>query len=152
GDEFFLRDHVVQGEPVLPGVAYLEMARAAVLAAAGEEAHGRAVCLANVVWVRRFTPGQAGREVAIELEPSEDGAIAFEIFSRAPEGEDGEPLLHSQGRAVLAAPADAPLLDLAGLRAACPHAGLPRGEFYEAFANRGFRYGPAHRAVAALFS
>ena len=29
GEEFFLRDHVVGGEPVLPGVAYLEIARLA---------------------------------------------------------------------------------------------------------------------------
>jgi len=29
GDEFFLRDHVVNGEKVLSGVCYLEMARAA---------------------------------------------------------------------------------------------------------------------------
>ena len=86
GGEFFLRDHVIKDERVLPGVAYLEMARAAVLAAAGEEARGRAICLANVVWVRRFALGQAARagarEVAIELAPSEDGAIAFEILSR----------------------------------------------------------------------
>ena len=36
GEEFFLMDHQVQGQKVLPGVAYLEMARAA-LTAAGEE-------------------------------------------------------------------------------------------------------------------
>src|SRR5436190_1503955 len=30
GDEFFLADHRVKGQKVLPGVAYLEMARAAV--------------------------------------------------------------------------------------------------------------------------
>ena len=30
GEEFFLTDHVVNGQKVLPGVAYLEMARAAV--------------------------------------------------------------------------------------------------------------------------
>ena len=30
GDEFFLSDHVVNGQKILPGVAYLEMAREAV--------------------------------------------------------------------------------------------------------------------------
>ncbi|MFX9127653.1 hypothetical protein ABTN71_19915, partial [Acinetobacter baumannii] len=30
GEEFFLKDHVVGGQRVLPGVAYLELARAAV--------------------------------------------------------------------------------------------------------------------------
>ena len=36
GEEFFLSDHVVQGRRVLPGVAYLEMARAAVARSVGE--------------------------------------------------------------------------------------------------------------------
>ncbi|WP_155985327.1 ketoacyl-synthetase C-terminal extension domain-containing protein, partial [Paenibacillus maysiensis] len=35
GQEFFLADHVVKGQRVLPGVAYLEMARAAVELAGG---------------------------------------------------------------------------------------------------------------------
>ena len=30
GEEYFLRDHVVGGRRILPGVAYLEMARAAI--------------------------------------------------------------------------------------------------------------------------
>ena len=35
GEEFFLRDHKVRGESILPGVAYLEMARKAVEEATG---------------------------------------------------------------------------------------------------------------------
>src|SRR5262249_40297373 len=37
GEEFFLADHVVRGHRVLPAVAYLEMARAAVEKASGNE-------------------------------------------------------------------------------------------------------------------
>jgi polyketide synthase PksN len=150
GGEFFLRDHVVKGARVLPGVAYLEMARAAVLAAAADEARGRALCLSNVVWTRPLI-ADGDREVAIELAAEEDGAIAFEIYSQAAQGES-EPLRHSQGRALLAAPADAPMLDIAALRAACPDAGLSSEAFYQAFAARGLDYGPAHRAVEALFA
>src|SRR5439155_8815948 len=35
GDEFFLADHVIFGQRIMPGVAHLEMARAAVAAACG---------------------------------------------------------------------------------------------------------------------
>ena len=42
GKEFFLADHVVKGRQFLPGVAYLEMARAAIVAAAGIPAGGTA--------------------------------------------------------------------------------------------------------------
>ena len=40
GEEFFLRDHVVQGEKTLPGVAYFEMARAAVERSSGASMSG----------------------------------------------------------------------------------------------------------------
>jgi acyl transferase domain-containing protein len=49
GAEFFLRDHVVKGERVLPGVAYVEMARAAVEASVDGVGGLR---LRNVVWAR----------------------------------------------------------------------------------------------------
>ncbi|HKX27774.1 MAG TPA: beta-ketoacyl synthase N-terminal-like domain-containing protein, partial [Blastocatellia bacterium] len=40
GEEFFLRDHVIQGRQVLPGAAYLEMARAALEKSWGWTARG----------------------------------------------------------------------------------------------------------------
>ncbi|MFY0578011.1 hypothetical protein ACN28S_30120 [Cystobacter fuscus] len=40
GDEFFLKDHKVKGQKVLPGVACLEMARAAAAFALGEPGQG----------------------------------------------------------------------------------------------------------------
>src|SRR5438552_2203631 len=40
GQEFFLADHRVHGERVLPGAVHLELVRAAVLFAAGSEASG----------------------------------------------------------------------------------------------------------------
>ena len=48
GDEFYLTDHVVDGKKVLPGVAYLEMARAA-----GQFAHPgyRVTELQDIVWL-----------------------------------------------------------------------------------------------------
>jgi hypothetical protein len=53
GEEFFLAGHVVKGQKLLPGVAYLEMARAAVEKAAerGKEGH-TGIQLKNVVWLR----------------------------------------------------------------------------------------------------
>ena len=50
GDEFVLADHHVNGKKVLPGVAGLEMARAAATLAGGLEGAGYAI--ENVVWSR----------------------------------------------------------------------------------------------------
>ena len=44
GEEFFLRDHVVQGQKVLPGVAQLELAREAAQQSLGLE-EGQSVVL-----------------------------------------------------------------------------------------------------------
>jgi polyketide synthase PksN len=64
GDEFFLADHVVLGERMLPGVVYLEIARAAIEHGAGRELQpetGQAYPVAppmelkNVVWAQPLT-------------------------------------------------------------------------------------------------
>ena len=66
GEEFYLRDHVVGGSRVLPGVAHLEMARAAVAAAAGEDAQA-GVRLEQVAWLRPVVVGAEGLELHVEL-------------------------------------------------------------------------------------
>ncbi len=50
GDEFFLSDHVVNGQKILPGVAYLEMAAEAVKKAAAVTEKDHSVTLRQVVW------------------------------------------------------------------------------------------------------
>ena len=57
GEEFFLSDHVVRGHRILPGAAYLEMARAAIAKSAPWDG---GLQLRNVVWPRHLP---IGREV-----------------------------------------------------------------------------------------
>src|SRR5947209_17603561 len=53
GNEFFFKDHHVQGKALLPGVAYLEMARAAVAQALPRQADAATTLeLRNVVWAQ----------------------------------------------------------------------------------------------------
>ena len=52
GQEFFFADHVVKGQKILPGVAYLEMARVGMEAASRALEEGRVrIRLDNVVWI-----------------------------------------------------------------------------------------------------
>ncbi|RZK98693.1 MAG: type I polyketide synthase, partial [Rubrivivax sp.] len=81
GQEFFLKDHLVQGQKVLPGVAQLELARTAVSQALGVQAVGHGVQLQGVVFARPVVVGDEGLEIHIALEPQESGAVAFEIYS-----------------------------------------------------------------------
>jgi polyketide synthase PksN len=146
GDEFFLASHVVKGQRILPGVAYLEMARAAASLALGADAAREAgIELRNVVWLRRIAVA-AATDVHIGLRLGDDGAVDFEIYTGAAAD---DAIVHAQGRAV---PVDASgtrpadVLDLAALRRRCDRS-IDVATCYAAFRAAGVEYGAAHRAL-----
>jgi len=157
GDEFFLRDHVVGGGLVLPGVACLEMARLA-----GELASGsRVIGVRELVWSTpvRF-PDAAGRRLLVRLTPDR-GEGAFEVRSEVrseirgqvrSEGGDTAPA-HAHGTLLFGDPDDsggrpAPV-DVAGVRSRCTalHSGP---DCYDVFSRAGFDYGPSFRVIDQL--
>ena len=96
GKEFFLADHIINGQRLLPGVAYLEMARAAVEQATGTLQEEKTVIrLKNIVWARSIAVGDQPVQVHIGLFPEESGQIAYEIYV----DETDQPVVHSQGSA-----------------------------------------------------
>jgi acyl transferase domain-containing protein/enoyl-CoA hydratase/carnithine racemase/acyl carrier protein/ribosomal protein S18 acetylase RimI-like enzyme len=150
GQEFFLADHVVQGQKVLPGVAYLEMAREAVARAAGALNKGQpGIRLKNVIWARSIAVGNQAVQVHIALFPENNGEIGYEIYSQ-PEAIDGEPVVHSQGSAVPSPLGNLPPLDLLALQAQCSEGCLDSSQCYEAFKAMGIDYGPAHQGIEKL--
>ncbi|MEU5186688.1 SDR family NAD(P)-dependent oxidoreductase [Streptomyces klenkii] len=157
GDEPFLAAHRVGGARVLPAVAYLEMARAAVADATGH-APGHpapAVRLRDVVWTRPLIAGDAPVDVHVGLAPrtGTEGAgedLAFEVTVTP--GDATTAVVHGRGTAELL-PSEAlgeagepETLDLGALRTACrtPHA--PE-DAYAAFRAQGLDYGPAMRGL-----
>jgi polyketide synthase PksN len=141
---FYLRDHVVDGRRVLPGVAYLEMVRAAAAAALPDEAD--AIGLSNVVWAQPVVVDGA-THVTVALYP-DDGQLDYEVCGAA--AGDDEPAVHSRGRAVVLAPTARPVLDLARLQADMTRGQLDAAQVYDAYGRMGIAYGPSHRAVTAL--
>ena len=82
GDEFFLADHVVRGNKVLPAVTYLEIAHEAVTRATGEfSKNNHYIRLKNVVWARPIAVN-APQQLHIRLLPEESGEIAYEIYTQ----------------------------------------------------------------------
>ncbi|MCQ4167724.1 SDR family NAD(P)-dependent oxidoreductase, partial [Tahibacter harae] len=146
GAEPFFADHVIGGARVLPGMAGLEMARAAVQASLPAAAQRPlALALQDVVWLRPLIAAGDGVSTQIALQP-QGSAVAFEIRS---DGADGAPVLHCQGRAQ-AFDAAAPALDLAALRAACADASLSAADCYAVYAALGMDYGPSHRGLEQI--
>ncbi|MET0333448.1 MAG: beta-ketoacyl synthase N-terminal-like domain-containing protein, partial [Rhizobacter sp.] len=137
GEEFFLREHVVQGRKVLPGVAQLEMAREAVARATGSTT----VRLEGITWVQPVVVGDTPLTVHVAIEAQGNDRIAFELYS----GDAENTTVYSQGCAVLQSPGDAPQQD-------APPTGdaLDVQTLYERLEQLGLHYGPAMRALSLL--
>jgi acyl transferase domain-containing protein/aryl carrier-like protein len=146
GSEFYLRDHVVHGQRVLPAVAVLEMARAAAHDAAGQP---RCLELRNIAWTRPVVVAQ-GQPLTlhISLQPDSGGELAFTVYGDAPA--DAGPVVHSKGRIALAAATAAPRLDVDALRQQCREHEFTAAKVYGRFALRGLAYGPAQQGLQSL--
>ena len=148
GSEPFLADHIIQGQKILPGMAYLEIARAAVAASAppGDDAM---LVLSDSVFVNALTVKDK-RTVTVRVYPGGAGQFGVEVST-----EQG---VHFQSRVsvqktseCLAAKGYAPTLDIAALRAAITRPGPTKAAFYQTYRNRGVELGPSHRGVDEIF-
>ncbi|HCY87189.1 MAG TPA: hypothetical protein DHV36_18795, partial [Desulfobacteraceae bacterium] len=101
GEEFFLADHRIGGRPMLPGAAYLEMARAAIVQASAVPADEPVkISCKNVVWARPVTVEKEPVELHISLFPEETGEagdIGWEVWSSG--NADLCRVVHSRGTA-----------------------------------------------------
>ncbi|MEC1645619.1 non-ribosomal peptide synthetase [Bacillus halotolerans] len=145
GEEFFLTDHVVRGKPVLPGVAYLEMAQMAVNKATGStNEQDVRIKLNHAVWVQPVVVESQPVHVHISLFPEEDGKITYDIYST---GEGSDSAIHSQGSAELITAAEKPAWDLGELQRRCSRKELSPHQFYEEGRSRGMFHGPAFQGI-----
>jgi polyketide synthase PksN len=142
GEEFFLSDHVVQGRKVLPGVAYLEMAREALMQAEAFAEHAMGVRLRDVVWARPVVINDTPVEVHIGLHEQDDGRIGYEVYSA--EGD-----VHSRGTAEVLKQ-ELQRVDVPEALAACNRAMLQGDVCYAEFASLGLGYGPAFQAIECI--
>lgn len=148
GSEPFLADHIIQGQKILPGMAYLEIARAAVAASAPPE-EGTMLVLGDSVFVNALTVKDP-RTVTIRVYPGGPGQFGVEVST-----EQG---VHFQSRVSVQKTADYLAskgyerhVDLAALRALCPRPGPTKAAFYQTYRNRGVELGPSHRGVEDIF-
>ncbi|HFL6280765.1 TPA: thioester reductase domain-containing protein [Pseudomonas aeruginosa] len=143
GSEYFLHDHQVAGQPLVPAAVQLEWARAAMA-----QAHGlpteQPIRLEEIVWLRALTL-RSPLQVHVGLHVQGDGAVAYQIFS----DDQGKPLVYSQGKARLESKGDQPRIDLQQLRAECNRQ-LDGAACYERFARLGLHYGPSFQVLQGL--
>ena len=171
GEEFFLKDHQVKNQKILPAVAYLEMAQAAINIAAPNEIKTSCLELQNVVWAQPVVVTHP-KEVSISLFLNEldindayleergniaknNFVIDFEIYTVNSEAEPsitGSEIIHCQGQARFHREPRPAALDLIQLKAATHLRELEVTSIYESFAEMDINYGPAHRAIKSINS
>lgn len=147
GELPYLADHGIQGEPVFPAAAYLEMAFQAAI-----QALGPGVTLEDVLFQRALPlSAEAPPVLQLQLARDDDGGATF-AFTRLLAGE-GEGLVHARGRASLIAADERTAVvppALASLRERCQEE-LAVAPFYQAMRAQGLEYGPAFQGIAGLY-
>jgi acyl transferase domain-containing protein/acyl-CoA synthetase (AMP-forming)/AMP-acid ligase II/shikimate kinase/acyl carrier protein/2-polyprenyl-3-methyl-5-hydroxy-6-metoxy-1,4-benzoquinol methylase len=174
GEEFFLKDHCFHGKRILPGVAYLEMARAAAEVAAGTLAEKpMGIRLKDIVWLRPIVAGERPVQIHIGLFPEDStrqgGEIAFEIYSSPCErgilhsqdetfgyevnNEDGTKpvVVYSQGTVMMSALTEVPTLNLKALQDQYTKETLSTTEIYEFFRTIGINYGSSYQGIEKVY-
>ncbi|WDF48900.1 SDR family NAD(P)-dependent oxidoreductase [Paenibacillus sp. KACC 21273] len=150
GEEFFLKDHVIKGQKILPGVAYLEMVRASVVQAMELTKHDLSmIVLQNVTWVRPIAVDQQPVQIHIQLIPQENQLLNYEIYSQQ---EDMLTTLYSQGTVtVVPTEKEYKEINIASLVESCDQHKITAAECYASFQQVGLSYGPAQQAIQNIY-
>ena len=141
GGEDFLAEE--RGQRVFPQVAYLEMARAAIGAAATKQAAG-GIRLQDVSWAQPAVIGEQPLQIHIELYPEADNQVGYEIYT----GDDG--MILSQGSGVIGLNSALPELNLRAIQAGSTRS-LTADQLYETLAQAGIAYEPNRHLIEALY-
>ncbi|MDH2134234.1 SDR family NAD(P)-dependent oxidoreductase [Sphingobium yanoikuyae] len=139
GEEFFLRDHRIGDKATLPGVAYLEMFRAALGFSVSEAG---AFSIQDLTWVQPFT---RNGQLEVEIRVLDGGTLACEAV--AVDGEERR--LHAQCIAAPLSMAEISVTDMDALRSRCGRA-FPVDDFYDSFARAGIVYGESFQTIKAI--
>ncbi|SMG00109.1 Malonyl CoA-acyl carrier protein transacylase [Burkholderia singularis] len=141
--EPFLADHQVDGRPMLPAVAYLEMARAAFAARMNV---GPAARVADVTWMRpaRADGAALAMRIAFSAQHGERGAFVVERIG------DGTPSVCATGRVDALTQAAPERIDVNAFIVRHCDKTYDADACYRRFAAVGLQYGPAHQIIAGL--
>ncbi len=138
-DAFSLQDHRVGGRPVLPGVATLELVRAAARLAFP----GRPVSVADFTWRSPLPVDPGGRTVRIAFTPAVDGA-GVEVG-----GSGGD--VFADGRVRFETPRTS-TVDLSNVERSGWPVRMAGPAVYERLRALGMEYGPSFQGIEELWS
>ena len=133
---------------MLPAVAHLEMARAAV-ALASDDLSGHRLRLERVHWLRplELLPDPVDVHIALHRDPG--GAIDFEVYGEGSEPDEGA-IVYARGVALVVPPRDVSRLDVSEIAARYQRSPHAADECYAAFRSRGAVFGPKWKGLEGV--
>ncbi|MBQ4839760.1 SDR family NAD(P)-dependent oxidoreductase [Pseudoalteromonas luteoviolacea] len=146
GSEYFIAQHVVNQNPILPGVAYLELVREALSTLLEEHQH---YSIDNVTWRRPMIFDGQSKQVVIELSclPQAGQRTRFRIYDLL-DPSSGDFCRGAINLGEREAPSKVP--ELAQLREKGKTIEVDKQTFYGQFLQAGLDYGSAFRGVESL--
>ncbi|AIQ12932.1 SDR family NAD(P)-dependent oxidoreductase [Paenibacillus durus] len=148
--EFFLADHQVEGEGVLPGVAYLEMARAA-----GTIANPGAVVnkLTDIIWLQpfRMSKGERLKDATLRLLPAAERSGAFQ-YEMSTTNHEGQRIVNGKGVICYDSSVETlkpQYIDVDLIKSRCTVT-MDKEACYAAFRQRGLQLGRSFQALTEL--
>lgn len=141
GSETFYKDHIVNGDKVLAGVAYIEQASAALEEITKQSVWG----LKNIFWQKPLivnTPKEVHTKIIANTKN-----ISYQIFTQ----QDKENLRHGNGEAILEKKQQPEKVDLRALKDKVSKA-IFREDFYAFLKTKGFNLGPSFTGIEVYYS
>ena len=151
GGEFFLQDHQISNERTLPGVAYLEMARAAWENFEGSMEESSAVYIKNIGWSSPIIVGKYSKTVYLSLTQKADNQVTFDIYSESEVADELSLVTHCSGQVGVRPTTTVPQLDIEKVKLQCGSHILSSSDCYKAFKAMGLDYGIAHQSIENIF-
>ncbi|TPN83337.1 SDR family NAD(P)-dependent oxidoreductase, partial [Aquimarina algicola] len=150
GTETFLSDHIIEGQRVLPGVIYLEMARASLENSSRVlKDSNTGIRIKEITWHQPIIVDKQAVEVHVALYPEENEKISFEVYTEEL-NENPEAILHSQGYLTVEN-IDPLMLDLDDIKRGCDNSILSDKQLYARFSKQGIDYGNSFKRVEKIY-
>ncbi|MBD3314912.1 MAG: SDR family NAD(P)-dependent oxidoreductase, partial [Chitinivibrionales bacterium] len=137
-----VRDHVINGDPMLPGVGYLEMALEVGKQIIGKAPH----VLTQIFWTKPLRMGGKSRTPSIEVGRRDDGSMHFEVTSV----EGAAYRKHCVGKIKETGASRPRRVSIEDIKSRCTQE-FSGDEIYERFSQAGVAYGPLFRGIVRVW-
>jgi FkbH-like protein len=143
GKEFFFEDHIIQGKKILPGVAYIEMAREA----GRLSGLNNIVKIQDIVWLRPIKIVDKSCEVSIRLYPV-NNCVEYEVNAY-----ENNHIIHGQGKLITCneeCKVYNEIIDLQAIKERCKNQ-INSVDYYKSYEEAGFEYGITFKPIQRTY-